>query len=377
LSDPLLTPHLALAAALRVQHGGIPDAGAVCSALVAELDPRRDVICLVRPGSRLDHHLRRLVPKDRLFHLAARPNLLARDTSPGEWELVAGSEDLDIPPSASLPWPHPTRPGFRRRRLDTLFPAQHRVGLIVMDDPRHAPDLLRGAAAILARSAPAVVLDLAVLPVAARLAAWAECAELLDAAGYDWHDGLLLRCGRDPLVVETLLDPVVCAIRSPPVPLLSGLALRGWSPPVRPAHPVERPSVTRFDADLPCRGFYPPESDGRAIWRWTGQDAPCAFAVRVPGPGRWRITLDVANWGVVDEADALSVQADGVPLACQGIEGGRIRFGDIDIAPATDHGCIIVALATPRPRPWNPGDPRAVGIALLQASLDTPPAGAG
>jgi len=368
-----VTPALALAAVLRLRHGAIPQAATLCRALLPP--PERDVVAVMRPGSRLEHQLRASVPADRLFCLGVPPDnaiqpRVLRPPALGEWTVVAGDADVDTPPGAKLPWPHQATPGWRLRRLDTLFPAHRRIGLIVTDDPARAPDLLRGAAAILAAAAPPVVIDLSALPVKDRLAAWSACASAVADTGYAWHDGMLMPCDVDATVVMTLRDAAVCAMAGHPQDLVTQLALLGWAAPVGAAPRIESPSVTDFDDDLPCLGFHASESNGHSVWRWSGAGPVCAFALRLPGPGTWSIVLEIADWGVVGDRQDLSLYADGVRLACRSNEAGCIRFGDLVVAPDGDDGRLIIELTTPRPRRRRADDPRPAGIAVRRATLE-------
>jgi hypothetical protein len=345
-----MTPELLLRAMLRLQHGARPDATRLCTALLQRMAPTQAVIAAVRPHSRLEQRLRRLLPPERLCLLERVP-------------VQAGIDDSDIPPSADLPWPHPSRPGARVRRLDTLFPDPRHVALIVIDDAAGAPALLQGATNLVKTVQPAIVFDFAAVPPAERQSAWEATVGCLPPA-YTWFDGLLMPCEGPAEIFTTLGDAVICTLPHAAQSPLATLAAGGWRPALPPAAPIDPIWVGECDADLPSVGLYAPEGDCNHRWRWSGPDPACYFFLPLPGPGRWEIALDIADWGSVAGAEFLLVSADDQKLSFLGQHDEWQRFGHYDAVPLKDTGRLRIDLVTPRPQVRPGDDPRAVGIAV-------------
>jgi hypothetical protein len=368
------SPALLWASVLRLRYGTVPNAGAVCRALLARMAPTRDIVALVQPASQLEHALLHSVAEDRLFRL---PACFEDERLHANGPLIyAGSVDLDVSAGAALPWPHVAQPGRRLRRLDTLFPRHGDVGMIIIGDATAAPEVLRGARAILAGAAPRVVLDLATMPMAQRLGAWKAVAAELAAYDYVWHDAMLQPCCVDDTVLAVLRDPVVTALpQAAPVCGVAALAALGWNTPIGAAEPVPPRAVTVFDSALACHGFHPAQTDGAATWRWSGAALDCAFAMPSPGPGTWRLTLCVADWGVVETPTHLQARANGQALRLQTATADTICFGDVIIPPDADPGRLLITLAMPRPQRLFAEDPTLCGIAVTRAILSKPEAG--
>ena len=372
---------LLLRAGLRLLHGAVPTAEAACAAWLAALSPETDIVAALLPGTRLERTLQQMVPPERLFRLALPPRAAGcrRLADPELIAAVAGAQDLDIPAEPVLPWPQPSAPGWRMRRLDTLFPHPGRIGLIVTDEAAGAAALLRGAATLLRQDVPAVVIDLSALPPNARLAVWADCDAALAGSAHRWHDGLLLPCTLGPLLPEQLHDAVVCALpASAGATMIERLAQLGWRAPVPPPPPAAARSEVTFDAALAGFGFHPPQADRNGACRWSGAGPLCGFAIALPGPGRWDLRLEVHDWGVVRSPSELQLGLE-IPgpdgaAALRWFTGlaeaaGRIRFEGIVVPGDDARGQLVFHLATRRPA-GRVDDGRPRGICLSRATLE-------
>jgi hypothetical protein len=337
----------------------------LCATLLRRVSPEADIIAVVRAGSRLAYLLQQVVSEARLFCLFAETaDGILPEQALGEWWLAASAQNVDTPASAALPWPHPTHPARRRRRLDTLFPRHRDVGLIVTQDPTGAADLLYGARGIIAATAPPVVIDLSTLPLSQRRGVWLAAAEMLSE--YLWYNSMLQPRRVDATVLS---DPVIMALKRGeaqvhPVGASGRSKLNGTT------REAVKKVVTVFDASLCCRGFFPVESNAEWVGRWTGNGSVCAFALLLPGPGTWHLSLDIADWGVVTQPEMLGVTVGKAALGIQHVSGRRIRFGDIMVPPIADDGRLVVKLSTPRPRKRHRDDAHAVGVAFVRATLE-------
>ena len=371
--------------------GGRPLAWESCAALLARLQPGRDVVASLPDGGFLACQLRAHVAPARLFlHQSAdQPADAPRTEARRDICMSLGAEDREPWPAAALPWPSPTAPQApRRRRLDTLYADSHAPGLLVLGGADQAA-ILRGALRLLKAHRPMLLLDFCTVAPAARAALWEECAAACAAQDYGWHDSLLMPCAHaaDRLTAMavlghctgvglpaetaqcTTLPDGIAALLAPHDVAVAALA---WRPPpgIVPHHPaaVAGYSVS-LDAALPARGLHQPESADGGVWRWTGP-GPCAtLMLPIPGPGPWRLRLEVVNWGAAHAPGTLRAVVGGAFLPIERQGDTFISFAPL-APPAFWAGAPLrVDLTTPRPQRASAQDPRCLGVCLSAATV--------
>ena len=370
-----MTPDLILRGSMRALRGGGGTLAELCHAVLDLLPNDPCILAVTDPGSALDRWLTGAISADRLLRHTA-----------GSAEILA-AQDRDRAAAPLRPWPGaPPAPAARLRRADTLYADSHPIGLIVIEDAADAPAILAGAPRLLSGQSPAIILGFATVPPAARAPLWEDLAALLAPFGHAWHDAMLLPASDPGLRRQSLVllaDQAVCALPPglPPAAIpralqgtvarddvdLAELAWSGWHggvPRIDPGAPA-----VAFDRDLHCRGFHPAETDGPTSWRWSGPAARASFALPQPGAGRWRLRLQVLDWGVAGADGALQAFAQGQKLRQVARDGGGIAFEAITVPAIPAPGPVMIDLITPKPRRASPDDPRRIGINCLSASL--------
>ncbi len=321
----------------------IPEVGLwdVTAALIEDLDASAAIVGVSVPGSWLDRALAASVHPARLFRYEAdgAPGLLPGPRHKGP-VLVLSDGDRDIPEPAPRPWPLARPRGDRRlRALDTLLGAAHRVGMLVIETPAAIDRVLAGAAQIVARDAPTLVVGWGGMPRDARPTARERLIARI-GDDYSWFDG---EAGASVGIRSTT----------------------AW----RPRPPVRHDSaIVPVDQDLPCLGLYDPETDGGvAFWRWSGPGREIALAVPLPGPGRWRLWLDIMAWGSAARPRDLTVFADGQRLDPVPVRGRGATYADFHVADALP--LVRIDIVTPPTRRASEDDPRLIGINLTRVGL--------
>jgi hypothetical protein len=275
------------------------------------------------------------------------------------------------------------------RTLDTLYADSHSPGLLVLGGEPPPADVLTGGRGLLSRHRPMLLLDFSDVPHALRAVAWDACAQTCQDHNYTWHDGLLLPCStpadRDAAV--TALGHAVGvglpAERPDMRPLPPGIsdilapedvdvARLMWAGAVTSVKRLPTPDGARIRLDntLPSRGMYGTEHDGLgACWRWTGPGPRASFLLPIPGPGPWRLQLEVINWGSAKPPGALRALVGGEFLTVERSGEEFISFAPLAPPPFWSGGSLRVDLTTPRPRRASAQDTRCLGVSLAGVSL--------
>ena len=298
------------------------------AALAAALLPEGAAAVLAVPcGSALPPRLAAAAGHDRVFAHTPWNAALGRPTTV-HTQLAAA--DRDIPARRATLWPSAGAPLLRReRRIDTLY-GDRRVGLIALAGAGIDAAILEGAANVLGRHHPAILLghDVDPAPIHARL------ATIL------------------PGYTTASLDGLHCLTH-------------GGAVPAATPEPPDPGITVPFDHRLVCEGLHPPEHDNPAGGRWTGTSTATWFLLPRPAPGPWRLRLDIADWG--NAAGGFSVRIDDVPHASA--QRGAITAAYAPIAvTASDQPLRVRLLLPPALRDMRRG-PRRIGVRLLRASL--------
>jgi len=342
-------------AGLRPNPVGLWD---IAAGLLEELDDDAAVVAATIPGSWLHRALAASVHPARLFRYAAEgaPGMFA---GPGlaQPRLVLGEADRDVPDPAPLPWPLAKPPPARRiRALDTVVSPAHTVGVLIVEATEAIDRVIAGASRLIERDAPTVVVGWGGLPRAAHPALWRRLVERL-GRDYRWFDGTGRPCGDAAAHAPALTEGASLAS-------VGVRATAGWAP--RPRARLDR-VIVPADQDLPCAGLYDTETDGGSVWRWSGPGRNVAIAAPLPGPGRWRLWLDILSWASANDARDLTVFADGQRLEPVDTPGRGATYADF--RPADAPPLVRIDIVTPPPRRASPDDPRMIGINLTRIGL--------
>ena len=228
---------------------------------------------------------------------------------------LLGDADADVVAPARPAWPGMVAGRrLRMRRIDTLFEGAA-VGVIVLAGGAAAA--LRGAAATLTAARPVVMVDARGLDGAAR-------AEVAAAApGYRLEGtGAVLAAGAGATRAVDWAALEGAALEGA---ALEGAALDGAALGLGEAGEMV------FEADdwLSAPGFHPrAERDGG---RWSGAAPDTALVLARPLHGRWRLLLEMADWGNAGRGFPIGV--DGAWLAPRGVTASGVKFGPFGIDP--------------------------------------------
>jgi hypothetical protein len=274
--------------------------------------------------------------------------------------------------------------------LDSLYADSHAPGLLVLGAGLGPAAILEGAARVLVRHRPMLVIDFSDVAACLRPAIWETCVRVCDTYGYAWHDGLLMRCSTPadrcaaiaaaghaaavglPLEWPELqpLPPGVAELMAPEDVGASRIAWNGGIGLVRHDATAADGVCVRFDDALPATGMYKTEQDGEGgCWRWTGPGPRAAFLLPLTGPGPWRLGLEIANWGIAEPAGALRALVGGEFLAADRRGSNFISFAPVAPPPFWSGAALRVDLTTPRPQRASPRDARCLGVCLSAARL--------
>ncbi len=351
----------------------------VCDGFVkATIGNGKDVVAVLHPAHFLVNRLRKVVPQARLFlHF---PEVI---TIPGSSRscIVASDRDRDFVASRAV-WPDLSQSGpALLRRLDTLYATSHDIGLIIIGAAEPCA-VLSGAADILVRHAPIVMLDVATVPPSERDSAVTGCGTLL--VGYQFRDSLLLPCSeletRSELL-QVLAETTFCAFPGPRQTAgtavddsllldehLASVARQAWKVPTSTA---KWPHVLyRMDDQLPCSGFHKPETDGTDSWRWSGPAPRATFYVPVPGPGAWAIKLLVFAWGRAGAPGDVEVFVERRRAAIIHQDDYEITLAPVTVPGGSYVGFLQVDVAVAHMVRASSQDRRLVGICLSGISVE-------
>jgi hypothetical protein len=206
----------------------------------------------------------------------------------------------------------------------------------------------------------------------------------LESHNYQWVDGLLLPCSVPDRRRETLSDNACCVICALPnswrghavMPTfalssqkeetsVAALAWSDWTVDV-PIDPGRSGALSLlFDDMIPAFGLHRAETDGlENWWRWTGPTAHTRLVLPLPSAGRWLLTLEVFNWGVVQTVDQIRVAAQGQQILCVKEGVYFASFAPVTIPYWDAQGTLAVDIVTPAPRRTSSEDPRLIGISF-------------
>ena len=393
--DRLISTSL-LYALLSVQRGGGVTAWETCKALLRLLPQDADVVAATYVGSYLARMLRDSLGHNRLFlhetPVESQADAIQLRPRAGDDGMLVTLHDRDLD-LASSPrfWPNAAvQPARRLRTVDTVYGATHRPGMVIIEDAEAATRILGGAVETLQRHRPSILISLATSPLGRRIAIWEDCAARLEDFGYIWVDGLMLpRATRDQRAeaVAACANDVICALQPatldaqlPPelrslVPdegnAIAPIAWNDWADRVSLDAQRIGYTVLAFDDRLPALGLHPAENDGSGTWwRWSGPTASVRFGLPLPCAGQWRVRLDVFDWGVAEDANALRVFIQGKPARCNEHGHNFGCFGPVAVSKLEACSVLTVDVVTPPPRRASDEDPRKIGVNFTSCMLE-------
>ncbi len=256
-------------------------------------------------------------------------------TEPLHWReaeppVVLAATDAEVTRPAPAIWPGSAPPArLRWRRVDFLYPDAAVLGL---GDLRAAPALLAGAAEMLRRQRPVVVMD------------GRGAARLRDAARAMLPEGYGVSAVGDLLVAAPGRPRAVT-----PRPVTPRPVTMGWA----------------FDAGLHAHGLHPPELGAPDGGRHTGAAAANFVRIGRPFGGAFGVRLHAADWGAGGPFD---LDVDGARLAPVRTGGNWAEYGPVDLARVADP-VLTVHLLAPPPVVDTVRWPRKIGPRLTRLEL--------
>lgn len=284
----------------------------------------------------------------------------------------------------------------RLRKADTLFDERCPVDVLHVAS-FHFDEVIRGAASLIKRDQPLVLVDSTDWSPETRMGHIASLAGCLSVLGYRLFDTRLEYLKDDASIRQSIdqMGELLFFGMPPEMSDKSGLLLKALFPGrkgrqvkyvredlqrkidlvgfVCGANEDTALSQTfRFDETLECEGFFPSENDEQgSTWRWLGPRPTGRFWLPCPMPGSYQLALTVIGSTSEENLDDLRLFVDGRQLQVNHImvDGAKQVIANIDLPWEPIRSRLEFVIACPKPLQPNHDDPRQLSVCISGCSL--------